>query len=266
MADIYATGEIILDDDKWFYDWLEWKSICPQDVRNVIANCVDEEINLYIDSPGGDVSAASTIRSILKASDKKTKAIITGMAASAATVIMTGCETVEAYNTAILMVHKASSDVGFGNADDMQKAKDMLDTVDSAIANAYVEKTGKSKNEVLNLMKKTTYMDVYKALENGFIDKVIDGQPDEELKAVASFSGFRISNSVKEKVLAFKNQGIKAFSNGASITQSIDMNAIADLVLQKLEDKKKQELENKKQAELNDLKEFSARMEGKYVH
>lgn len=264
MADIYANGEIISDDDKWLYDWFEWKSICPQDVRDAIASCEDEEITLYIDSQGGDVAAASTIRSLLMSCKKKTKAIITGMAASAATIIMTGCEIVEAYNTSILMIHKVSSYVGGGNADDMKKAKDMLDAVDSAIANAYVEKTGKSKNEILKLMGQTTWMDVDKALKDGFIDKIIDGQPDEDLKATASFNGFRISKSVKEKVLALKNQGINPYNNGASIPQSVDTNAIAELVLQKIEDKQKQELENKKQAELDSLKAYSARMEGKY--
>ena len=256
MADIYATGEIVADDDKWFYDWMEISCICPSDVKTAV-NSADEDVTLYIDSPGGDVSAASTIRSILLSCGKKTKAVIIGMAASAATIIMTGCETVEAYNTAILMIHKASSYVGGGNADDMQKAKNMLDAVDSSIANAYVEKTGKSKNEILKLMGKTTWMDVDKALKDGFIDKIIDGQPDEELKATASFKGFNISKGIKEKVIAFKNQGIKPFNDGASVPQKVDTNAIAELVIKRLEDKQKQ-------AELNSLKEFSVRMEGKY--
>ena len=241
MADIYATGEIVADDDKWFYDWMEISCICPSDVKTAV-NSADEDVTLYIDSPGGDVSAASTIRSILLSCGKKTKAVIIGMAASAATIIMTGCETVEAYNTAILMIHKA---------------KNMLDAVDSSIANAYVEKTGKSKNEILKLMGKTTWMDVDKALKDGFIDKIIDGQPDEELKATASFKGFNISKGIKEKVIAFKNQGIKPFNDGASVPQKVDTNAIAELVIKRLEDKQKQ-------AELNSLKEFSVRMEGKY--
>ena len=265
MADVYANGEIIAEEDKWWYDWLGIANIAPSDVKNAI-NSEDDVITLYIDSPGGDVAAASTIRSLLMSCGKKTKAVITGMAASAATIIMTGCETVEAYNTAILMIHKASSYIGDGNADDMQKAKDMLDAVDSAIANAYVEKTGKSKNEVLKLMGKTTWMDVDKALKDGFIDKILDGQPEDSLEAVATFKGFHISNSVKDMVLAFKNQGIKPVNVGVSVPQNIDTDSIVELVMKKLEDKQKQELENKKQAELDSLKEFSARMEGIYVH
>ena len=36
--EIDVRGDIISNDDKWIYDWLDWDSTCPDDIRNAIAS------------------------------------------------------------------------------------------------------------------------------------------------------------------------------------------------------------------------------------
>ena len=42
--EIDVRGDIISNDDKWIYDWLDWDSTCPNDIRNAIASLQPGEI------------------------------------------------------------------------------------------------------------------------------------------------------------------------------------------------------------------------------
>ena len=53
-----------------------------------------------------------------------------------------------------------------------EKMSETLKTVNSAMSNAYQQKTGMSEEEILALMDKETWLDAKKALELGFIDEI----------------------------------------------------------------------------------------------
>ena len=44
MAVIDVRGDIIPNDTKWIYDWLEWDSTCPNDIRNALAEKEEGEV------------------------------------------------------------------------------------------------------------------------------------------------------------------------------------------------------------------------------
>ena len=64
-----------------------------------------------------------------------------------------------------------------GEASEFRKVADMLDSTAEALANAYVAKTGKSKDEILDLMKNETWFSSEKAIEFGLADGILE---DEE--------------------------------------------------------------------------------------
>ena len=50
MAVIDVRGDIIPNDTKWIYDWLEWDSTCPNDIRNALAEKEEGEQRAWSES------------------------------------------------------------------------------------------------------------------------------------------------------------------------------------------------------------------------
>ncbi|PJH64112.1 peptidase, partial [Salmonella enterica subsp. enterica serovar Enteritidis] len=74
--------------------------------------------------------------------------------------------------TAHLMIHNVST-IGMGDHNDFEKNVEVLSSHDKSIAKAYELKTDESKEELLNLMNKETWMDADEALNEGFVDEIM---------------------------------------------------------------------------------------------
>ena len=145
-------------------------------------------ITVWINSPGGDVWAAAQIYNMLLSYGGKVTVKIDGLAASAASVIAMAGDEVLVSPVSMLMIHNPST-MAMGDKDDLTQAISMLDSVKDSILNAYVKKTGLSKNKLSKLMDDETWMDANKAVEFGFADGMITrntpaaiplGKPEEE--------------------------------------------------------------------------------------
>jgi ClpP class serine protease len=101
---------------------------------------------------------------------------IDGLAASAASVIAMAGDEVLVSPVSMLMIHNPST-MAMGDKDDLAQAISMLDSVKDSILNAYVKKTGLSKNKLSKLMDDETWMDANKAVELHFADRVME-RPD----------------------------------------------------------------------------------------
>lgn len=174
MKTVTINGDIICNDMKWIYDWLEYESCCPADVKNVIAELTDEneELKVIINSPGGDVQAGQEIYSILKDIKNHVTINVQSIAASAASMIAMAGDTVKMSPVALLMIHNASTCTS-GDYRDMQHTADVLQTVNTAIMQAYIAKTGKTEDELKDMMDRETWLTANQCLENGFADEII---------------------------------------------------------------------------------------------
>jgi len=126
-------------------------------------------ITVWINSPGGDVWAAAQIYNMLLSYGGKVTVKIDGLAASAASVIAMAGDEVLVSPVSMLMIHNPST-MAMGDKDDLAQAISMLDSVKDSILNAYVKKTGLSKNKLSKLMDDETWMDANKAVELHFAD------------------------------------------------------------------------------------------------
>lgn len=73
MVIIDVKGDIISNDDKWFYDWFEWDSTCPNDVKNALNNAEPgEEVEVHVNSGGGSVMAGQEMYSLLRSNPNVT--------------------------------------------------------------------------------------------------------------------------------------------------------------------------------------------------
>ncbi len=161
-----------ISEDTWFGD-----EITPAMFRNELSK-VSANLTVWLNSPGGDVFAASQIYTMLRSHKGKVTVKIDGIAASAASVVaMAGDETLIA-PTGMLMIHNPST-VAFGNKEAMQKAIELLDEVKESIINAYEEKSGLSRSKIARMMDEETWLNAKKAQSLGLVDGILfaSGQP-----------------------------------------------------------------------------------------
>ncbi|MFT9269705.1 MAG: head maturation protease, ClpP-related [Liquorilactobacillus nagelii] len=199
-------GVIVNNDDGWFYDYLEMDYTSPKQVQAIL-NQARDDIEIEINSQGGDVDSASEIYTMLSNYKGNVVTKIVGLAASSASVIAMAGDTVEIGKLGQLMIHRASAGVA-GNADDFSSGLQMLNETDQAIAKLYAEKTGTSADEMLELMKAETWIGADRAIELGLADSLIGDNEKPKLAMTASLSLTpNISNDAKAKLkLAIENK------------------------------------------------------------
>lgn len=167
---IDIKGVIVRNDDAVFYDWFGYDHTCPRDVAEKIAKAAeDENIDVYINSSGGDIFAGSEIYSTLRGV-KDLNIHVTGLAASAASVIMCAGPS-EIEPTAMVMIHNVWSEAR-GDHRAMEKEAEILRKCDEAVSAAYQLKTGRTANELKELMESETWMTAADAVSYGFCDRV----------------------------------------------------------------------------------------------
>ena len=135
-------------------------------------------ITVWINSPGGDVFAAAQIYNMLMEYPGTVTVKIDGIAASAASVIAMAGSEVLMSPVSMLMVHNPST-IAWGDSEEMLKAKAMLDEVKESIINAYEKKTKMSRTKLAHMMSDETWMNANKAVELGFVDKILFAEDAE---------------------------------------------------------------------------------------
>lgn len=155
-----------ISEDTWWGD-----EVTPALFRDELAK-VSGNLTVWLNSPGGDVFAASQIYSMLKNHKGKVTVKIDGIAASAASVVaMAGDETLIS-PTGMLMIHDPMT-LAYGNKADMEQTITMLEEVKESILNAYVQKSHQSRETLSQLMSEETWMNAEKALELGLVDGIL---------------------------------------------------------------------------------------------
>lgn len=155
-----------ISEDTWWGD-----EVTPAMFRDELSK-VSGNLTVWLNSPGGDVFAASQIYSMLKNHKGKVTVKIDGIAASAASVVaMAGDETLIA-PTAMMMIHDPST-CAVGNKADMEKAITLLEEVKESIINAYETKSHLSRNKIAKMMSDETWLNAKKAHEMGFVDDIL---------------------------------------------------------------------------------------------
>lgn len=161
---LFLNGEI--SDETWYGD-----EVTPQLFKDEL-NSDSGDITVWINSPGGDVFAAAQIYNMLRDYKGHVTVKIDGLAASAASVIAVAGDTVLVSPVAMMMIHNPAT-LAMGNTKDMEAAIAMLNEVKESILNAYVDKTGLSRNKLSKMMDDETWFNAKKAVELGFADKVL---------------------------------------------------------------------------------------------
>lgn len=129
-------------------------------------------ITVRMNSGGGDMIAASVIRSIIVDYPGRVTVRIDGMVASAATFVAMAGDVVKMQDTAFFMIHDPSI-MAYGKVDELKAAIDLLKTVKSAIIDAYQIKTKMPSEKIGKMMSDETWLTAHEAQALGFVDEII---------------------------------------------------------------------------------------------
>lgn len=170
---VKINGDIVGNDWKPVYDFFRLECCCPADIDAAIKDLPEgDKLEVKINSGGGEVFAGQEIYTkLLNRSDVDIE--IESIAASAASVIAMAAPC-SISPVGMIMIHNVSVGGASGDHNAMSKMADTLKQIDAAMANAYVQKTGKSLEDVLKLMEKETWLTAERAVELGFADKISD--------------------------------------------------------------------------------------------
>ena len=134
-----------------------------------------ESVDVEINSPGGSVMEGQRIFNALKGISARGVEVVTtvnGLAASMGSVILMAGDQRKMTAGSRIMIHDASV-MAYGNADDLRKQSNLLESISSEIASIYSERTNGTQDEMRALMKDETWMDTAQAKELGFVDSII---------------------------------------------------------------------------------------------
>lgn len=211
---IDIKGAIVSNDDAWIYDWFGETYTSPKNVSAALEEANGEDVDIEINSGGGDVFAGSEIYAAIRAYPGTVNIHVVGLAASAASVIACAAKS-DIAPTAQMMVHNVSTWAA-GNYHDMDHASNMLKQANRAIAAAYVEKSGMSEKDALDLMDAETWITAQDAVDYGLIDKIAGSQNsvqdgDASVRLAASVGGM-LPPSVINKMQKRKQALLDYFS------------------------------------------------------
>lgn len=143
-----------------------------------------DEIRVHINSYGGDVAEGLAIYNVLREHKAKITTICDGFACSAASVVFMAGERRVMQPASLLMIHNAWT-VAMGNAAQLRKTADDIETITQASVEAYKKVATISEEEIKALMDAETWILPKDAVEYGFATEIDDEDDDDEPKQSA---------------------------------------------------------------------------------
>ena len=143
-----------------------------------------KEISMYINSPGGVVTAGLSIYDTMQYIKPKVSTLVVGQAASMGSLLLTAGEKGMRFSlpNSRIMVHQPSG--GFqGQATDISiHAREILELKDR-LNNIYVKHTGQTLKKVENALERDNFMTAEDAKSWGLIDEIVESRNRDETPA-----------------------------------------------------------------------------------
>lgn len=164
--------------------WFDENAVTAAAVAEFLGDNQDRNVRVRINSPGGLVFDGLTIHNALLSHNGNVRVTIEGVAASAATIVAAAGDTVEMYENASYMIHRAWG-FAVGNTDDMTETATLLNKLDLQIARTLGARAGKSTEYIADLMRGNvdgTWMTADEAVSEGLVDSVLKLDRDKKKK------------------------------------------------------------------------------------
>lgn len=150
--------------------------ICAQ-MMLLAAEDPDKDIYLYINSPGGSVTAGMAIYDTMQYVQPDVVTVGMGMAASMGQFLLTAGAKGKRYitpHTRVLM-HQPLGGAG-GTATEIRINADLILKMKQELAEIIAENTGKRVEQIIEDSDRDNWFSAQEALEYGFVDHIIESQ------------------------------------------------------------------------------------------
>lgn len=190
-GEIYIYGDIV--SSKW-----DETDVTAVDFKNELNQLGDiSEIDVHINSAGGNVFEGHAIYNMLKMHKAKVNIYVDALAASIASVIAMSGDTIFMHKNSFMMIHN-SWIMTLGNSKDLRQTADLLDKTDQSSNNAYLDKaTNLSEEELKQLLEAETWLTADEALEKGLADEILGAS---EIAASISKDSYQMFKHVPENI------------------------------------------------------------------
>lgn len=155
----------------YVYDTIGWDTPAADFVKE-LAGITAPVIDMRVNSPGGLVWDGLDIYSALKGHSSRVEALVTGVAASAASLVTMAADHIAVEQAARMMIHR-SSGLAIGNMHDLREIADVLEGIDQSAAEIYQARAGGPVDAWLAAMDKTTWYPGQAAVDARLADAVI---------------------------------------------------------------------------------------------
>lgn len=151
----------------WYGDGVTAKRISA-----ALRSIGDKDVDVYINSPGGDLFEGLAIYSLLREHPGKVTVKILGLAASAASVIALAADEVRIMRSGFFMIHNAWV-CACGDRNAFREVADWLEPFDDSLVSIYAARTGISDDDLRAMLDKETWIGGAAAVEQGFADDLL---------------------------------------------------------------------------------------------
>lgn len=192
--DLLVHGDI---GESWYGESVSAKSVVSQ-LRKLAPNT--KQINVRINSFGGSVADGLAIYNALRDAKARKIVVIDGVAISAGSLIAMAGDEIHAPKSSLMMIHGPWT-VAQGNSAEMRKHADVLDKWADTMVSAYVRKTGKTEDEIRNMLKdgEDHWFTAEEALAAGFVDRILEEPVSSNAKALLD----RAPEGVRHMAMAY---------------------------------------------------------------
>jgi ATP-dependent Clp protease protease subunit len=179
----------------YIYDEISWWGISAEWFVSQINALADVPvINLRVNCPGGDYFEAMAIQTAMAQHPAKFVVHIDGMAASAASFFIRGANKRIITNGGFLMIHRATGGA-YGNGKVLMSGGELLNKIDDSIIEGNMKAASCDIEQATAWVDNETWFSAAEALENGFVDEVIEAEPVEN-----KFDLYSVFNHVPDSI------------------------------------------------------------------
>lgn len=210
-AELYIYGDIV--------DYAFWENdVDANTVREQIKDLQVSEIDVHINSYGGDVFTGIAIYNMLKNHPAKVNVYIDACACSIASVIAMAGDKIYMPKNTLMMIHNCWT-IAIGNSKELRKTADDLDIIMNTSIESYMSRVKITREELIELLDNETWLTAEECVEKGFADEVLTLKEEDR---------------ISQKAILF-NLVQKAKGNQAPIQQtSIDYTKLAKEIAKEL--------------------------------
>lgn len=139
--------------------------------RELPTNSAPHPIWLHIYSGGGDLFAGLAVADQIRHISTPVYSIVEGYAASAATLISMACQRRYILPSSFMMIHQLSG-MAWGTHEEFKDVMNMQEMAMGKLIDFYEQRSKMSRDDIDAMLKRNSWMDSAKALENGFVDEI----------------------------------------------------------------------------------------------